>query len=339
MITRAIILTLVVSLLPAPAARAAEEPMGMVTGPKTGTYIAIGRDIAAAAADSGLSVLVKESGGSIDNIKRINSNENAAVGIAQSDVLGFMSRSKNPETIRMAAHLRMILPLYREEVHILARKEIRQFADLEGKKVVIGEDGSGHMLTSINIFAMTGVTPENLIRKAPPEGVLALLDGKVDAVVFVGGKPVKLFKNLEALKEKDNVQYKALLNDVHFLPLKEPRMLEEYQVGEITRKDYDFVRETVPTIAVTAVLVTYDFSGGSKHQKARCEQLRKLSGGIRKNLKMLQQKGHPKWKEVKLDEPPPIWKKDSCTWAGAQPQDPDSKSINKDLIDIIQKSD
>jgi uncharacterized protein len=321
-------------------AKAAEEPLGMVTGPKTGTYIAIGRDIAAAAADAGLPVLVKQSGGSIDNIKRINSSENAAVGIVQSDVLGFMGRSKNPETMRMSGHLRMILPLYREEVHILAKKEVKQFADLEGKTVVIGEDGSGHMLTSINLFAMTGVTPARLIRKAPPEGVLALLDAKVDAVVFVGGKPVKLFKNLEALKEKDNAQYKTLLNDIHFLPLEQPRMLEEYQVGEITRRDYDFVREPVPTIAVTAVLVTYDFSGASKRQKARCEQLRALSSSIRKNFKMLQQKGHPKWKEVKLDEPPPIWKKDGCTWRDVPKEvRSETKSLGTDLIDIIQKVD
>src|SRR5579885_3674855 len=179
----------------------ADEPMAIVTGPKTGTYIAIGHDIAAVAEHAGLFLQVKSSDGSIDNIRRINSNENAALGIVQSDVLGFMARSRNPETMRMAEHLRMVLPLYHEEVHVLARKDIQSFAELENKKVVIGEDGSGHMLTSINLFAMTGVTPSELIKKSPPDGVLDLLDGKVDAVIFVGGKPVKLFKNLETLQQ------------------------------------------------------------------------------------------------------------------------------------------
>lgn len=316
----------------------AGETLGMVTGPRTGTYIAIGRDIADAAKAAGLSIQIKPSDGSIDNIRRINSRENAALGIVQSDVLGFMGRSRNPETMRMAEHLRMILPLYHEEVHILARKEIRQLSDLTGKRVVIGEDGSGHMLTAINLFAMMGVTPKKILRKSPPEGVLALLDKQVDAVFFVGGKPVKLFKNLEALKEKDNTKYQFLLSDIHFLPLKEPRMLEEYQVAEITPQDYAFVGEAVPTIAVTAVLVTYDFSGGGKRQKARCQQLRTLADVLRKQLPELQAKGHPKWREVRLDEAPPIWQKDACAWptdAAGKPKG--EKNLGKDLIDIIRR--
>src|SRR5690242_2080317 len=72
----------------------AEETLGIVTGPKTGTYYAIGKDIAQVAAKSNITVDVKPSQGSIDNIKRINSSENAALGIVQSDVLGFLSRSK-----------------------------------------------------------------------------------------------------------------------------------------------------------------------------------------------------------------------------------------------------
>lgn len=319
------------ALLAAPAQ--AGEPLGMVTGPKTGTYIAIGRDIAEVAKTAGLTVQVKASGGSIDNIKRINSAENAALGIVQSDVLGFMGRSRNRDTLRMGENLRMVLPLYHEEVHVLARKEIRSFAELAGKKVVIGEDGSGHMLTSINLFAMMDVTPESLIRKSPPEGLLELLDHKVDAVIFVGGKPVKLFQNLEALKEKDG----ALLSEVHFLPLNAPRMLEEYQVAEITPKDYAFVGEAVPTIAVTAVLVAHDFSDANKKHKTRCHQLRTLAEAIRKNLRKLQRSGHAKWKEVKLDEMLPIWQKDSCAWPPERARTGTGKNLGRDLIEVIKK--
>lgn len=323
------------------AARA-DDQMAIVTGPKTGTYISFGRDIAAAAEQAGVQLQVKSSDGSIDNIRRINSNENAALGIVQSDVLGFMARSRNPETMRMAEHLRMILPLYREEVHVLARKGIQSFAELENKKVVIGEDGSGHMLTSINLFAMTGVTPSELIKKPPPDGVLDLLDGKADAVIFVGGKPVKLFKNLETLQADNNPQYQTLLNSVHFLPLKEPRMLEEYQVAEITHRDYSFVRQPVPTIAVMAVLVDYDFSGDGKKHKDRCRDVALIADSIRKNLKTLQAKGHPKWKEVRLDAVLPIWKKDNCVWPRDHLKPPPAgahkaKGLNNDLIDVIRQ--
>src|SRR5690606_26851254 len=82
-------------LLTAPVEAA--EVMGIVTGPKTGTYYAFGSDIARLAGKSNLTIEVKESEGSIDNIRRINSAENAALGIVQSDVLGFLARSKNPD--------------------------------------------------------------------------------------------------------------------------------------------------------------------------------------------------------------------------------------------------
>ena len=49
----------------------------MVTGSQTGTYIKFGNDIAGVAKTVGLEILVKDSQGSIDNIKRINSKENA----------------------------------------------------------------------------------------------------------------------------------------------------------------------------------------------------------------------------------------------------------------------
>src|SRR6185295_15596249 len=100
-------------------------------------------------------------------IKRINSSENAALGIVQSDVLGFLSRSKNPDSMKMASNLRMIFPFYNEEVHVLARKNIKTFADLAGKKVVVGEEGSGNMLTSVNLFSMMEIAPKEML-KIPP---------------------------------------------------------------------------------------------------------------------------------------------------------------------------
>ena len=93
-----------------------DQQIGMVTGSQTGTYIQFGNDIAGVAKTVGLDILVKDSQGSIDNIKRINSKENATFGIVQSDVLGFLSRSESPEMRQVASRLRLIFPFYAEEV-------------------------------------------------------------------------------------------------------------------------------------------------------------------------------------------------------------------------------
>lgn len=293
----------------------AAEPIGLVTGPKTGTYIAIGRDVAAVAAKAGVEVEVKPSEGSVDNIKRINSKENAGLGIVQSDVLGFLARSQKADTRRMAADLRMVMPLYQEEVHVLARKEVTDMRQLNGKRVVAGEDGSGHMLTAVNIMALLGVAPAQIIRSAPPQGVLALLEGQADAVFFVGGKPVKIFQNLEQLKSEDGARYQQFLNDVHFLPLSDAKLLEEYHPAELTPEDYGFIHERVPTVSATAVLVAHDFSPSSSHPRPeRCESVRKLAHALKTALPQLKESRHPKWKEVSGGIDTPLWKKDSCAW-------------------------
>lgn len=318
---------------------AADETIGIVSGPKTGTYYAIAKDISQVAGKAGITVEVKTSEGSIDNIKRINSTENAALGIVQSDVLGFLSRSKSPESVRMAKNLRIIFPFYNEEVHVLARNDIKSFMDLQGKKVAVGEDGSGNMLTSINLFSMMGITPAESKKISPAQGVVAVLKGEVDAAIFVGGKPVRLFKNLEDLTLPENQKYAAMLDQVHFLPMDHAKMLEEYKPAVITKADYNFVREDVQTIAVQAVMVSYDFSqnGG----KRRCEKLGLLAKVMHKDMPNLIEKGHPKWKEVNLDADVGNWQKDTCAWPEGEKKADKAKAgtdVDKNgLLNIVNK--
>lgn len=318
------------ALLSLSAASRADALIGIVTGPKTGTYYTFGKDISAVAAKAGITLEVKSSEGSIDNIKRINSKEAAALGIVQSDVLGFLSRSKNPDSMKMAGNLRMIFPFYNEEVHVLARKSIKSFMDLSGKKVAIGEDGSGNMLTSVNLFSMMDVSPAEQLKIPSAQAVVAVLKGEADAAVFVGGKPVRLFKNLEDLTLPENQKYAAMLEQVHFLPMDNPKMLEEYRAAEITPADYNFVKEKVPTIAVQAVLVSYDFS--QKRNKSGCVRLAKLARALRDALPDLRRNGHPKWSEVNLDAPGGIWMRDECVWpAGIK------DGMSRDLMSILEK--
>lgn len=311
----------------------ADEPLAIVTGPKIGTYYAFGKDIAQVGSKAGLEVAVKPSEGSIDNIKRINSSENASLGIVQSDVLGFLARSKSPESIRMASNLRMIFPFFNEEVHVLARKDIKSFSELKGKKVAVGEDGSGNMLTSINLFSLMDIQPAQTEKISPAQGVVAVLKGDLDAVIFVGGKPVRLFKNLEDLTLPENQKYAAMLEQVHFLPMDNARMLEEYRPAELSSADYSFVKQPVPTIAVQAVMISYDFSQGNNRR--RCEKLAQLATAMRNEMPMLQEKGHPKWKEVNLDASSGLWKKDSCAWPDLAGKGESDKS---GLMQILEKS-
>ncbi len=305
---------IMLSLLGFPSLLLAAAPFTLVTGPKTGTYIAIGRDIARVGKSVGVPIDIKTSDGSIDNIKHLNGKNHASLAIVQSDVLGFLKRSQNTDTQKMAEHLRVVMPLYYEEVHVLARNNIHSFAELKDKRVIVGEDGSGHMLTAINLLAMMNITPSHILKQSAPDGIVSLLDNEADALIYIGGKPVKLFQNLATLP-KGGHKFATLLSDLHFVPLNDPRMLEEYPPATIGQDDYDFVHETIPTIAVTAILVDYDYS--AKKTATLCRRMHTLTQGIIKQLPELQKNGHPKWQQTIPDANLSIWKKDSCAWGNS----------------------
>lgn len=312
------ILLLLSGLIGLPSVHAQEadaNALGMVTGSKTGTYIQFGNDIARVAKTAGLEILVKDSQGSIDNIKRINSKENATFGIVQSDVLGFLSRSENPEMRQVAERLRLIFPFYNEEVHLFANKSVQTFAELQGKRVVVGEQGSGTWLTAMNLLQLTGIKPAELLNLPPLQGVTAVLKGEADAMFYVAGKPVSLFTKVGNLITRP--EFSAMLTKVHFVSLDDPRMLREYQPAQIGPVDYEWLSGNVSTIAVKAVLMSFDFSGKQNaYFVKRCQQLGTLGAAIRGDIENLRQSGHPKWKEVNLDDTVGVWKLDSCSRSG-----------------------
>jgi hypothetical protein len=293
------------------------DSIGMVTGSQAGTYLQFGQDIAKVARDAGLDILVKESEGSLDNIRRMVSSENAALGIVQSDVLGFLGRSDDPQVRHMATRLRLISPFYNEEVHLLARTTIQRFEDLNDRRVVVGTQGSGNWLTAHNLLRLLNIRPAQRIELPPPEGVSAVLRGEADAMFYVAGKPVKVFTAISELQQ--DPRYANLAQGVHFVPLNHESMRQEYGSSAIGPNDYAWVAETIPTVVVKAVLIGFDFSSKSDfYYRRRCEQLGTLGTAIRNNFAALQRTGHPKWREVNLDEDVGIWKRDTCSQAMRQ---------------------
>ena len=291
---------------------AAKDGMGIVTGGPTGTYIKFGQDMATMAEREGLNLIVKESQGSLANIERMDSRENAGVGIVQSDVLGFLSRSTDKQMKKTASRLRLIFPFYNEEVHLYANKDIKSIKDLQGRRVIVGSSGSGNWLTATNLLNMTGVNPSERIQLSPVEGAKEILLGNADAMFYVAGKPVKLFKNLEKVFE--NEEFKDLANNVHMVPLTDDIMLEEYVSAELTPEDYSWLGDTVPTIAVKAMLIGFDFSSNrNSYYKKRCEEFQRLGKAIRDNIEELRTDGHPKWNQVNLDEEVGLWERDTCS--------------------------
>lgn len=334
-----VLLALLISLLSLSALQAQEAPasregLGMITGPETGTLMRFGLDIASLARQANLDIIVKPSQGPLDNIRRMLSFENAALGIVQSDVLSFLSRSNAPERHHVANLLRLVFPLHNEEIHLFASRTIQRLSDLSGKRVVVGTKGSGSWLTAHNLFALANIEPAERLELPPPKAVSAVLAGEADAMIYVSGKPVPLFVRLQDLL--GHPTYAPLVTKVHFVPLRDESLLSQYRPATITPQDYAWVDETAETMAVKAVLISFDFSS---HRNAyfvqRCEELVQLGRLIRDNFDLLQKTGHPKWQEVDLNENPGIWQWDTCAHPNASEMQPRQQELMQAIEDIL----
>lgn len=287
------------------------QVLGMVTGGKTGTYIKIGQDIEKLMHNKQVPIWVKSSAGSLDNIKRMNSQENAGMGIVQSDVLGFLNR-KGQSTAKLksiAKNLQAMFALYNEEVHVFAKKYIHSLNDLQGKRVAVGTQGSGTYMTALNLFFMLGVSPE-FVFIPYNEALAQVLNGDIDAMFYVAGKPVSLFKKIEQHPEKSK-----LLENAGFLSIDNPIFTKEYTQAKLTNKEYSWLNKPVKTIAVKAMLVAYDFAKKAENNpyyQGRCEQIKKIAEAMRTNIKQLRRQGHPKWHQVNLSAKLLGWPKQAC---------------------------
>jgi TRAP transporter TAXI family solute receptor len=294
------------------AAHAAEAETTIMTGKPTGTYIRIGHDIARVAKEFGIDLAVQPSAGSLENLEAVLRRPRTPLGIVQSDVLDFVaSFSDDPELRQTKNMMRMVFPLYNEEVHVLAGSGIKTLADLGGRPVAIGAPDSGTLLTATLVLASAGVRVQE-VRIDTDEALTALRQGQVDAMFYVAGRPAKLFA--DGVAEADGF---------HLVPITEPAVLDLYPSSSIPGGTYRWQTEEVPTVAVRAVLMTYDYSKPSRYHREACATVGKLARIIADNVAWLRQvgRGHPKWQEVDLNAQLVNWERSRCAEDGLKGPD------------------
>ena len=270
--------------------------MGIVTGGPKGTYYQIGLNLEALASQSGIALRVDNSKGSIENIYAVYQRPKTQLGIVQSDVLAFVSRVQtNPVLKGIARKTKMVFPLYNEEVHLVGQSDILGFDYLSGRRVAIGKEGSGTYMTAELLFKVSGVDPAEKLAIGTDDALAQLKRGSIDAMFYVAGYPVKLFS--EEVKPEDNL---------NLIPITNKSILEFYPPSEIPAGTYGWQPETVPTAAVKAVLVSYDF------RNYHCQTVGRVAKLVYENMDWLTANGHSKWKSVDLNYPLKGWEQYDC---------------------------
>lgn len=302
------VLFLLFLLTPLAAVHAQDFEKNIMTGGPKGTYIQIGRDLARLAAECGQTLNVQESAGSLENLVAVKNRLYTQFGIVQSDVLEYVNTysAKDQELRRAIWGVRIMFPLYNEEVHVLARREIGSLTDLAGRKVAIGKVDSGTYLTASLILDILRVGNAERIAVNPDEALPRLMSGEIDALFYVAGAPARLFDDPAI----DGSRF-------HLVDITEQPLLATYTASRIEGGTYPFQPDAVDLVAVKAVLMTYDYQPSkSEYHRNSCKAASDFASLVLNNLERLRAEGHPKWKDVDLAALPPGWKVGDCVKAG-----------------------
>ena len=289
----------------------------IVTGGKTGTYYQIGNNLKEFVAPT---LEVRESKGSWANVEELSQTKGVGLAIVQSDVYAaFVYLRDNPKVPRetrrqyaqLLANLRVFMPLYREEIHFLVRKDspLEYTHQIRGARIWMDAEKSGTYLTALNIYSKMfnerpkivapflnpTVTGDDEGTKTRRSALMVLSDPdfykdfpKMDVMVLVGGQPLKLLAtnipdNLKLLKFDPNHPTSA-------------RLVQEYRRAEIQKASYPLLNiadASQPSLSVDSYLITANFSDPDRRKFVAA-----MADRFCEKFDELQEKGHPKWKAL-----------------------------------------
>lgn len=279
-------------------------PYKVVTASERGTYIVLGRDLGTyVAPDAKIELEALPSAGSAENVFRLRYEAGVKLALVQSDVYqAFLDQAAagNKEAGTIIRPLRVILPLYNEEIYFVVRADspLNYVHEIKDARINAGPYGSGTALTSLTLYQSMFHIPlpkETTTFLSNEDGLVKLTgDKSVDVVVIVGGQPMKLLADMKP-------EAKQLIKLLKF-DAKNPASvdaLKTYFPARVLASSYpNLLAEDVPAVAVKAFLVTYDFG-----LPQTVQYLTRFAKSLCQNFSTLQEKGHPKWKDVELSLP------------------------------------
>jgi len=245
-------------LADSPSAIAQQKFVTIGTGGVTGVYYptggAICRLVNKGRKEHNIRCSVESTGGSVFNINAIREGE-LEMGVAQSDwqYHAWNGTSKFEDQGKFE-DLRAIFSVHPEPVTVVARDDagIKTFQDLKGKRVNVGNPGSGTRATVEVMFGAVGWSMDDLKLASElkaAEQAQALCDNKIDAFIYPVGHPSGAIS--EALSSCAS----------HLVPVEDPgfdKLVAEnpfYAKATIAGSAYSLDYDT-PTFGVKATFVS-----------------------------------------------------------------------------------
>ena len=234
---------------------AKKEALTFTTGGEAGTYYAFGSVLAQYVSNnSNLSVTAITGNGSKANVEDLDAGD-VQLGFCQSDVMSYAYDGTNlfAETGAVGS-FSVAAALYMEQVQIVTMNpDIKTVADLKGKIVSIGAQGSGVYFNAIDVLGAYGMTEADItpVYQSFGDSAESLKDGKIDAAFIVAGAPTTAITDLATASSV----YLVSIDDEHMDTL---LASSPYYARSIISADTYGTPDDVQTVAVAAVVLVRD---------------------------------------------------------------------------------
>ncbi len=308
--------------LSSPGSHAAEE-VRLLTGPQASTQHQIGGELAwhlAPFADMPLAVVPMA--GPTDILQRLRDATRQGSGmnlaLLQADVAQIYllaAERGNANAAAWLAPLRVVAPLYSEELHFIVRSDsdLTTVQDIRDARINVGPVTGGTALSVATLYRLlfdAAPAPDKLSRLGHAEALAKLLtDQSIDVVALLADQPAPLLANMKPEARR----FIRLLKFDREHPTGEA-VQRVYGVSALRAASYpNLLGEDVPTLAVRLYLVA-----GGQREDEDGERLRRLVGAYCQELPRLKSDGHPKWRELDPGLPAlaPGWHYAKATAAG-----------------------
>jgi TRAP transporter TAXI family solute receptor len=270
----------------------------LFTGDPLGTYYYLGLQLGGFCNRFlGPLILPRKSSGSVENINDIEKLY-GQLALVQSDI-AYKALTKKTLIVPEAPHLRTVAAFSPENLHIVAKKKsgIKTLSDLVGKKISLGELGSGTMLNAVEILKAAGIydrlRKEDILFLRRTQLLPALQQGTVECFFQMTVDPSDFLTTL----------FKS--GDYHFLKLPQDLInglvsdFPYYVPGTIPSGYYPYQNSPTVTISTIALLVT--------HRDADPELIKKIVTVLGEHIQELSA-SLPQMKDLELSQ---LWTRSS----------------------------
>jgi len=184
----------------------AQEFISIGTGGVTGVYYptggAICRLVNKERKQHGIRCAVESTGGSVYNINTIKAGE-LEFGVAQSDWQHHAYNGTSKFSDNPFPDIRAMFSVHPEPFTVVARADsgVKHFSDLKGKRLNVGNPGSGTRATTELVLDAFGIKMSDLAlatENKSSEMAKELCDGNIDAFTIAVGHPAALIKEVTA---------------------------------------------------------------------------------------------------------------------------------------------